>query len=605
MVQAVAEELGGIPMSPTLQATLVRAREYAAGQSHREVVLEHLLLALTEDDEAALVMQSCRVDLGQLRNDVAGYLGSLNDRARGTAQPAISAQLTQILKYAMLAARQGRRLRIDGAIVLAAIVGDGKSMGASFLKAQGLTFEATVKVLQQAVRSSGAGPQSQSPAGPQPPPAMPMPELRPRAASTEDILAAARERVGSRVPMAQNAEPTTTPLRTAPPHRAPIPAAIPDAATAVGDGSGPPRLPDAALAAAAAPSSGIADGSAGLTGDAADRNGAALAGMPLPAAEPSGPLPAPLAVPAPAAPSWAPPPLPAEPSPGPARLPLPPLAPLGGAGLARPAGPPPVPYALTEGFSPPAPVPPPWAAPADLRPARAGTPRPPAGPGAAASSPLAQISRDGPPMPQVPTRREPGGPEPAVAQPQSGPRSPAIEAGQLSHTIPSRLALGAPHIIEVHVKRSPLSGGGSNSRPLAQRSDMVTARAISVRLRPAKGSFAIDQPSPETQWDKAVDGARLAGEGAVWRFSIQPTRLGRGALLLAVTARTVAADGTILETALPDQIIEVRIGRDWRQSLTRWAAMAAAGIALVLVEEAAEEVFKFDLLTWLMALLRL
>ncbi|MGE3919253.1 MAG: Clp protease N-terminal domain-containing protein, partial [Hyphomicrobiaceae bacterium] len=151
MAQAMAEEGGKVPMSPGLQATLLRAREYAASQSEAQVLLEHLLLALSEDSDASHVLDSCQVDLARLRSDVAGYIGTLEDRVPpGTpGAPAISQALTQVLKYATLAAQQGRRTSIDGAIVLAALVGDGRSMAASFLKAQGLTFEAAIRALRE------------------------------------------------------------------------------------------------------------------------------------------------------------------------------------------------------------------------------------------------------------------------------------------------------------------------------------------------------------------------------------------------------------------------------------------------------------------------
>ncbi len=257
MAHAAAEELGGIPMSPSLQTTLLRAREYATGQSQAEVSLEHLLLALSEDEDAAAVLQSCDVDLARLRNDVAGYLGSTGEQAPPGKPPAISAGLTQILKYATLAAKQGRRPIIDGAIVLAAIVGDGRSMAASFLKAQGLTFQATVRVLQQATRdgrpASSPGPaqparhrnrhnsrdrpshrqppprgqrrRSSSPATappprePQPSQPIPRPSRAPaqHPADAEDILAAARARIVSRLPAgAIAADPED---EQAPPHQ--------------------------------------------------------------------------------------------------------------------------------------------------------------------------------------------------------------------------------------------------------------------------------------------------------------------------------------------------------------------------------------------------
>ena len=93
MAQAMAEDLGRIPMSPALQATLMRARDYASGQSHTQVTVEHLLLALSEDEDAALVLQSSRVDIGRLRHDVAGFLGNLADRAAGPTQPSVSVPL--------------------------------------------------------------------------------------------------------------------------------------------------------------------------------------------------------------------------------------------------------------------------------------------------------------------------------------------------------------------------------------------------------------------------------------------------------------------------------------------------------------------------------
>ena len=79
------------------------------------------------------------------------------------------------MEAAAAAARGGRRREINGAIVLAAIVGDGRSAAAQLLQAQGLTFDGAIRALQ------GAGV-----AG------------RARPADTEEILATARERVHSR-----------------------------------------------------------------------------------------------------------------------------------------------------------------------------------------------------------------------------------------------------------------------------------------------------------------------------------------------------------------------------------------------------------------------
>ena len=112
---------------------------FARDQSHRLVTLEHLLLALTEDAEAALILQSANVDLARLGTDVSGYLGRLLEdmRAEPGTEPRPDAELLRVLQAAASAAQQSRRKQIDGAIVLAAIVGDGKSPAAGLLKAHG------------------------------------------------------------------------------------------------------------------------------------------------------------------------------------------------------------------------------------------------------------------------------------------------------------------------------------------------------------------------------------------------------------------------------------------------------------------------------------
>jgi hypothetical protein len=160
MAQSIIEEIGHIlPPSQNLADTLARAADYAAQQSHPEVTLEHLLLALTEDPDAALVLSLSKVEIDQLKGDVSTHLGRLEDRSSPAGAVGISANLRQILEAAAAAAR-GRRSAIDGAIVLAAIVGDGRSTAAHLLRAHGLTFEEAIKALQQAAQAAEAEPAS-------------------------------------------------------------------------------------------------------------------------------------------------------------------------------------------------------------------------------------------------------------------------------------------------------------------------------------------------------------------------------------------------------------------------------------------------------------
>lgn len=184
MPQAVADELGRVPMSRSLTATIARARDHAAGKGHRIVTLEHLLLALIEDEDAAAVMGACNVDLGRLAADVSNYLVRLEREPPGAPDyPPLAPELKRIVEYAAAAAQQGKRARVDGAIVLAAMIGEGQSMAAGFLRAQELTFDAVVQTLQRQAqeRAAAAAQQNGAPS-----------------TSAEDILANARERIAAR-----------------------------------------------------------------------------------------------------------------------------------------------------------------------------------------------------------------------------------------------------------------------------------------------------------------------------------------------------------------------------------------------------------------------
>src|SRR6185436_13791955 len=152
MPHSIADDFKSIPMSSNLGESLERAHRFAREQTHRTVTLEHLLLALTEDQEAALILQAANVDLGRLRADVSGYLGRLLEdmRAEPGSEPRPDPELLRVLQAAASAAQQSKRRQIDGAIVLAAVVGDGKSPAAGTLKSHGMTFEEAIRALQRA-----------------------------------------------------------------------------------------------------------------------------------------------------------------------------------------------------------------------------------------------------------------------------------------------------------------------------------------------------------------------------------------------------------------------------------------------------------------------
>ncbi len=60
--------------SRSLEQALHRALALASERSHEYATLEHLLLALIDDQDAASVMRACGVDLDQLRRSLENYV---------------------------------------------------------------------------------------------------------------------------------------------------------------------------------------------------------------------------------------------------------------------------------------------------------------------------------------------------------------------------------------------------------------------------------------------------------------------------------------------------------------------------------------------------
>ncbi|MGI9380829.1 MAG: Clp protease N-terminal domain-containing protein [Methyloligellaceae bacterium] len=158
MVQSFADSFSWIQKSSDLKMTFDRAFIYARNMSHKLVMLEHLLLALVDDPDAQIVLQVCRVDRARLQAEVQGLIehefGPLVDP---NSMPATSDAFSKVLTHAVAAGEQSNRPVIDGAIILAALIGEGGSPAAEILKKNGLTFDAAIRSLGNE-RSAPASP---------------------------------------------------------------------------------------------------------------------------------------------------------------------------------------------------------------------------------------------------------------------------------------------------------------------------------------------------------------------------------------------------------------------------------------------------------------
>ncbi|MCK4713704.1 MAG: AAA family ATPase, partial [Marinosulfonomonas sp.] len=125
----------------SLETALHRALEAPNERSHEYATLEHLLLALIDDRDAAAVMRACTVDVDALRARVAGYLdndlGALVSKDAAEAQPTTGFQ--RVIHRAVVHVQSSGREEVTGANVLVAIFAERESHAAYFLQEQEMT----------------------------------------------------------------------------------------------------------------------------------------------------------------------------------------------------------------------------------------------------------------------------------------------------------------------------------------------------------------------------------------------------------------------------------------------------------------------------------
>ncbi len=127
--------------SRNLEETLHRAVAYANQRKHEYATLEHLLLSLTDDEDAASVMSACDVDLAALKKTLIGYLDtelrSLIVEDGEDAKP--TAGFQRVIQRAVIHVQSSGRDEVTGANVLVAVFSERESHAAYFLQEQDMT----------------------------------------------------------------------------------------------------------------------------------------------------------------------------------------------------------------------------------------------------------------------------------------------------------------------------------------------------------------------------------------------------------------------------------------------------------------------------------
>jgi ATP-dependent Clp protease ATP-binding subunit ClpA len=144
--------------SKGLELSLHRAIEFANERNHEYATLEHLLLALLDDEDASTVMRACNVDVDRLRVRINEYLDldleSLVSKSVAEATPTTGFQ--RVIHRAVVHVQSSEGEEVTGANVLVAIFAERESHAVYFLQEQEMSrFDAVQYISHGIAKRAG------------------------------------------------------------------------------------------------------------------------------------------------------------------------------------------------------------------------------------------------------------------------------------------------------------------------------------------------------------------------------------------------------------------------------------------------------------------
>ncbi|TNC74695.1 ATP-dependent Clp protease ATP-binding subunit ClpA [Rubellimicrobium roseum] len=145
--------------STTLEQSIHQALAIANAKRHELATLEHLLLALIDEPDAARVMRACSVDLKELRKNLEDFIDDdlstlVTDVEGSEAVP--TAAFQRVIQRAAIHVQSSGRTEVTGANVLVAIFAERESNAAYFLQEQDMTRYDAVNFIAHGVAKDPA-----------------------------------------------------------------------------------------------------------------------------------------------------------------------------------------------------------------------------------------------------------------------------------------------------------------------------------------------------------------------------------------------------------------------------------------------------------------
>ncbi|MET4129293.1 ATP-dependent Clp protease ATP-binding subunit ClpA [Roseovarius sp. MBR-6] len=145
--------------STTLEQAIHAALALANARRHEFATLEHLLLALVDEPDAARVMKACSVDTEDLRTTLVEFIDEdlanlITDIDGSEAVP--TAAFQRVIQRAAIHVQSSGRTEVTGANVLVAIFAERESNAAYFLQEQDMTRYDAVNFIAHGVAKNPA-----------------------------------------------------------------------------------------------------------------------------------------------------------------------------------------------------------------------------------------------------------------------------------------------------------------------------------------------------------------------------------------------------------------------------------------------------------------
>ena len=145
--------------STTLEQSIHGALALANARKHELATLEHLLLSLIDEPDAARVLQACAVNLVELRKELTDFIEDdlstlITDVEGSEAVP--TAAFQRVIQRAAIHVQSSGRTEVNGANVLVAIFAERESNAAYFLQEQDMTRYDAVNFIAHGVAKDPA-----------------------------------------------------------------------------------------------------------------------------------------------------------------------------------------------------------------------------------------------------------------------------------------------------------------------------------------------------------------------------------------------------------------------------------------------------------------